>query len=298
MEANTSNIQLLKFDTVNNKWSLADTSESHQELPAEYKILSWNILFDKYEEDKNPIYYFRNRLPYILDKISEIDADIVALQEVTSTMLSAMLQEMIKYNSLHDYYVTPANCKNYGQLILTKYKPIAQNLIDLNGKNYISVTMSDHMKNNIEICNVHLTSDMQKDAMSKRKAQMKKILSNMANNSKYIIVGDFNATDDEFDDKFFKDEIDDKINDEISGYIMDAWTRANNRESCEYTFDPTKNKLAELSASTLKPFRLDRLYIRNGEAKIIDFQLVATEPIDDQIWLSDHYGILVQIQNI
>jgi endonuclease/exonuclease/phosphatase family metal-dependent hydrolase/uncharacterized protein (UPF0248 family) len=274
-----SNIGLLYYDRLLKKWlPYVDQEEEVDILPETFRVLTWNILFDKHENQLNPKYHFKNRLAHILDEIAELDPDIIALQEVTNTMIQSLLHK--KNTMLHSYYVTDLNYEYYGQLIFTKYLPVSQNLISFSkSKSYLHMSFLDSKNNTLELSNIHLTSNYRFGAASKRVLQLRTILSGVSHYKPSIILGDFNTRD--------------KL---VPGTeaLLDAWIVMNDNNDDGYTFAPNTNPIAKVTSSTNCPGRLDRVLF-NG-VNLVSLKYVGVEPVDD-IWLSDHYGIFVTLTN-
>ena len=111
-----------------------------------------------------------------------------------------MKQDFIQKN----YYITSNEPKIFGQIILSKYKPLSQNLVTLNGnhmKRYLHLLFKNKNDEKIEIYNIHFTSDDQINSEEKRNIQINQIL-NQIKYDKVILCGDFNS---EFNINTFND---------------------------------------------------------------------------------------------
>lgn len=292
----SSNIMLLRFDNAKNNWltespELIWQNSENKYLPSTCKILSWNILFDKYETESSPNKHrFKTRLPYILDCIAKINPDIIALQKITTSMLFDQILKHEKSNILRDYYVTEAKYTNYGQVIMTKYAPLSQNIILLYGKKtYLHMTFLDSNDNKIEFCNIHLTSSKQKGAITKRSLQLKTILTNLENSDHCIIAGDFNSHQDIIVDGSSILLIKHNI-------LLDSWNVVNNGD-IGYTYDTFNNVLAQLHSHDALPGRFDRILFTQNSFKVKETKIVRNDKVNN-IWLSDHYGIVTTLSNI
>jgi mRNA deadenylase 3'-5' endonuclease subunit Ccr4 len=88
-----SNLPTYKYDFEFESWKEA-TVCSHRSLASidrsKFTIVTLNVLFDSYFEDK---IHTRKRFPFILDLLQKTDADIIGLQEVTQTFLIELLRQ-------------------------------------------------------------------------------------------------------------------------------------------------------------------------------------------------------------
>lgn len=85
------------------------------------KVMTWNI------SGANGVETNESTLEDIIDEIEEADPDIVGLQEVTTDIDIKKLADGLKMN----YYLAEADNTNEGNLLLTKYKIIHAEAIDL-----------------------------------------------------------------------------------------------------------------------------------------------------------------------
>jgi len=292
---NKSNVMLLRFDKEKNKW-ISENPEliwkncDNKYIPSTCKILSWNILFDKYETDSTQIkHQFKTRLTHILDCIENANPDIIALQEITTTMLFDQILKHEKSNILEDYYITDSKYANYGQITLTKYAPVSQNLISLCGKKtYLQMTFLDSDDNRIEFCNIHLTSNKQKGSETKRSLQLKTILTNLEMCNHCIIAGDFNSQRDIIIDNSNILLVKNKM-------LLDSWNLINNG-NIGYTYDTFNNPLAKLHSHNAIPGRFDRILFTQNSFKVRETVIVGNNDVNG-VWLSDHYGIMTTLIN-
>lgn len=261
---NFSNMSIIKY--VDKGWKEM-TSKSYDTVPDTIKIFTLNCLFDIYDKrvtDLTP------RLPLLVKAIEEQNADIVCLQEITIPMKTYILDnDFVKNN----YYVSGNEPKQYGQITLSKYRPKSQNLVAFGGNNmkkYLSMTFDTFYDSNIEIYNIHLTSDQQVNSKKKREAQFDQLYNDMSSD-KFIVVGDFNSS-----------EKIDKVG------VFDAWETLRGDEP-GLTFDYVENKLASQTSKTCLQARLDRMIYKNVKPQNI--KIVCNDPIDD-VWISDHYGLV------
>lgn len=259
-----NNIDMLKFD--NKKW--INSNNNQDILPNEITIISFNCLMDIYDKNITDV---RIRLPVILDYLEKYNADIVCLQEITIKMKQYLMkQDFIKKN----YYITSNEPKIYGQIILSKFKPLSQNLVTLNGnhmKKYLHLLFTNNNEENIELYNVHLTSDDQINSENKRNIQLDQI-NNQIKKDRVILCGDFNG---DFDINSF----------------YDIW-KFLKPDDDGFTIDYYENELYSKLTKTFNRKRIDKIFLK--DLKPLSIDLVFKDPIN-KIFASDHFGLLSKI---
>jgi endonuclease/exonuclease/phosphatase family metal-dependent hydrolase/uncharacterized protein (UPF0248 family) len=244
-------------------------------------IASYNILSDLHEADKIQT---DKRLPAILNELQQTNADIIALQEVTSTAIAAILAT----DWVKDYYLTEAananNVKPYGNLIMSRL-PFELVEHQFSGHKRVLVGKWRINDRDIHLANIHLTSDRGENALQKRSQQLATVFGYFQQQSgDCLIVGDFNTRVNE------QDELVDYAN------FKDLWKELHPDEA-GYTFDPQRNPLAMLMSLESKPARFDRILLRRDLASathISAIDLFGCEPVRDtngNIFPSDHFGI-------
>ena len=266
---NFSNIDILKYN--DKKWSVYQDSYTNY-LPDKIKIITFNCLIDLYDKHiTNSV----PRLPVILEYIQKYNADIICLQEITIKMKKAIMDnQFIKDN----YYVTSNEPKIFGQMMLSKIKPISQNMITFDGnhmKKYLLMTFKNKYDEVIEIYNIHLTSNQQINSDKKRDGQIDQLFGELQED-KVIIVGDLNN--------------DDKA--EYSNFL-DTWDILKNEDG--FTFDYIENKLTSKLTKSFIRTRIDKVLFRN--LKPISINLGFNKPINN-IWPSDHFGLVSEFSSI
>ena len=263
-----SNKQLLKFE--GKDWKEVDNNK--QNLPDIIKILSFNCLIDTYNKNVTNL---TPRIPVILHYLEKYNADIICLQEITIKSKKLIMEnKFIREN----YYITSNEPKIFGQLMLTKYIPLAQNLVAFNGnhmKKYLQMIFSNSNDELIEIYNIHLTSNQQKNSDKKRDEQIDQLFSELRE-SKIIIAGDFN-------------------NDDIMNYndFKDTWLSL--RKDDGFTFDYIENGLTSKTTTSFIRTRIDKILFR--DLKPININLAFDKSIN-KVWASDHFGLISEFNLI
>jgi endonuclease/exonuclease/phosphatase family metal-dependent hydrolase len=269
----TSNVKILKYNKNNRKW--LTIQREPETLPNKFKLLTYNCLFDLYKTNP-PLPPVNIRLNALLKLIQDMKQlpDIILLQEITLLMRDYILsREFIQENYLcFDYKIY-----KYGQLTLFKQFPTNQNvkIFNKNLKSYHQVSFNIPNGQKLQIYNIHLTSDSQRDSSSKRKEQIEELKKDIDLNNPYMIIGDFNT-----------DESIELYN------TFDVWKDIYPNKK-GYTYNYINNPLAKIVSQNNILCRIDRILSTDFKANYID--IVGKEPIDG-IYISDHYGLITELE--
>tara|TARA_B100000609_G_C17221535_1_gene440426 strand:+ start:81 stop:3134 length:3054 start_codon:yes stop_codon:yes gene_type:complete len=278
-----------QFDPIHKQWQPLSSTESRTSIPApsSLRIVSFNVLMDP-----EACYHTPTRQLHLFNTLKEAQADIIALQEVTPTFLQTLLtQEWVR----GQYYCSDepegTQLTPYGQIILSRY-PVAFERQESNSPKRILCGEWHTKEGAIEIAVVHLTSNRAKQPAKKRYLQLDHLLEELERHSDVktrIILGDFNIMSEQSD----PDSIERFM---LEGY-EDVWHTLHPKDSGE-TFDPTRNALAKQTSTTGQKARYDRIYV-NSEAyhpHTCTRLGMAPIPHKEKLYLSDHYGLLCQIE--
>lgn len=240
------------------------------------RIVTWNVLFDDHIED--PELLSQVRAPHIVKELCAAEPDVVALQEVTP----AILEE------LYGQWPQPFwSVKLESDLaVLSRHRIThAQSVILGPSKRSLIVELAVHGRR-IALANVHLTSDRageaqvnKKDTRAVQAKTVRAALATLARTDDVIICGDFNEPNASGEEAAVA----------CMEGLTDAWVKVNGEADPGYTYDPTKNHLADLQSLVKFPRRLDRLFAgalwRPAQASLVGCGGNA----------SDHYGVLVDL---
>jgi len=224
------------------------------------KLLSWNIYFDDVSG--------KTRYPKILNYLSEIDADIVTLQEVTP-----YFQELLLSSLIPDRY-TISNLDQrakYKNLILSKHIPDSFTLLDLpSSMDRKAPRISVHEGGkNLNIYSLHLESLL--DDTDLRLEQIEFLNSSFDLSECHILCGDMN-----FGDK-------DRENLRVRELFLDG-----GGNDLSFTFDIERNELAKNNCfENESSRRLDR-FLCKGKHSFKNYKVLESD-------LSDHFPILVEL---
>lgn len=282
------------YDQTRDEWLISAAIGQSAPPKDSLTLVTYNLLFDLYEPEKLAT---EVRVPALIALLVEADADLVALVEVTPSLLTTLLEHPWIRNH---YFVSERpdgpSIAPYGQVLLAR-APMHIHFYQLAGHKRIVagfVTLAG-----IELCclAIHLTSNRAEGARQIRAdefAQLRTWVDSLDPVDATIVLGDFNV---------YQNELDGAIAD--AGFV-DLWPAVYPDEP-GYTFHPQHNALAAFSSRTQTPRRLDRCLIRARENLLtpVDVALLGTAPLPQTVdgaitplFASDHYGLwcLLQVQ--
>lgn len=193
------------------------SSTSKTWLPERCHIVTWNILFDYHQ---SRFIHSQQRYQSILDTLKSVLPDVICLQEVTKKFLNLLLNEL--WFQQNNYYVIITKSvinsreeKSYGQLMITKnFRPRSFSICPLDlseddntnsetttttrkpkiTKELIIARFGLSTKVTIDLVNLHLHSDLARNATEKRCQTLMNLFRKMKTNN-YMFMGDFNFGD-------------------------------------------------------------------------------------------------------
>ncbi|MEL7244594.1 MAG: poly(A) polymerase [Cyanobacteria bacterium J06573_2] len=267
------------FTNKNNDWQPVENIS--KSVKSEYlTIASYNVLCDVYEKDKIQT---EKRLPAIFEELRQCDADIIAIQEATPDFVRFLLAQ----DWVQNYYVSESsnaeNIQTFGNLILSR---LPFTLVEYKFSIQKHVLVGSWFINNelLQVAAVHLTSNRAKNAVEKRKHQLKTVIDYLQKQpGNYFIVGDFNT----------RNNLQDNVS-SINNFI-DIWQELRPDEA-GYTFNPQVNPLAELMSLEGEPARFDRILLHSQNDNWVPqsvklFGCEAVGNTEGKIFPSDHFGI-------
>ena len=220
------------------------------------QIISWNLFFN--------IESLEWRTKHICKKLLEYDADIICLQEV-SYFSWVIIKELLcmKYTSAFESpYKNNSGTRTFGEVILCKIEILDKGFYKLDSLQGRTCSWIDIVceGKNIRVSTAHLESLNEKKYKDKRQLQMEMIKENNKDLS-WVWIGDSNLGKGEKNEMY------------ESG--IDTYHANRFNEMLNYSYE------------------YDKIWI-SDDLKIKDFQVIGNEKVDDK-WLSDHDGILVNI---
>lgn len=228
------------------------------------KIVTYNVMFNDIVRNK--------RTDLLLYLLQNLDADIVCLQEVTDSLKVRL--ETLPYNIID---MTPE--RRYREIVLykNKYKILTKNVFHLysNMERVINkITFIDN-DNIFDCITFHLES---LDSSYIRKYQIETLLRIIDKKIPCIVLGDTNLKKGENGLEFY-----DKS-------FIDVWKFIG--EPCRGEITSHGNRYFGTNVEE----RYDRVWVtRDSGMKISSFTLLGRKPVEN-VWISDHDGIMVELE--
>lgn len=254
------------------------------------RLVSWNVLCDNFEKE---IICTEQRIPVLVQKLAETDADIIALQEVTNEFYNYLLeQDWVKTYHVSD----PQNSVRFmpHSVVLLSRFPFAQIEHVFSPQKRV-VIGSFHLNSQaLHVATVHLTSSWATDSEKKRQQQLQTIV-NYAQNieGETFIVGDFN-------NNFNHPE--NPIHPFLKGLqYVDYWQATNSPEEKGITFNCELNSFAKLFSRSQISSRLDGVFGQLRHWHPQQMSLFGTESFEyagKTLFPSDHFGLFLDLMPI
>lgn len=234
----------------------------------------------------------RTRMTKIFSILKEIDADIIFLQEVTTTILHLLLKEdWIQENYLISDNAQAKSVDPYGALVLCKIKAARLSVLQLSsnmGRNLLMIKLefdSTSSQKNLLIAGTHLESLIDQTVI--RAQQAESIGNYLKEYSNSILVGDFNpVSQQEQRDLVAKTQC-----------FVDTWDTLV-KDSPGFTFDTQINTAArEFLRGKIVQTKCDLiLFHQASKWKPISIKLIGTTEIEKNLFPSDHFGLVAEFQ--
>ncbi|GAA0985297.1 hypothetical protein GCM10009555_060470 [Acrocarpospora macrocephala] len=243
--------------------------------PTTLRVLTWNTLWDRYFSDRIET---ARRRPLLVDALEQADADVIALQEVEPELL-----DLIQSTPwIRDSYTLCADNIAKNKLLLLSRLPVREAGIHAYGPyKALSAITLELATGRVVLATTHLTSDYAQNGPTKRESELATIAEGLLPvDADLILIGDFN--DDGHPEKTLT--------------MRDAWTEVHGPSDKTPTFDPTKNPLAAIQSLGGRPARIDRVLLRSPALNPTTATLLGDSPAtNDNLFISDHYGLAVEI---
>lgn len=252
------------------------TSAPEPAAPGRVRLLTWNTLWDRYDSDRIDT---ARRRPLLLAALQAADADVIALQEVEPELL-ALLRDAPWVRAAYTLNAAP-NAAAPGGLVLLSRLPVREAGSHRLAPHKAAVAIVvDTAAGPLAIAATHLSSDHSTDGARRRQDELTRLAEGLADiAADLVLLGDFN---------------DDGAAPTAMLGMDDAWTQAHGPADSTPTFDPVANPLAAVSSLSGVPRRLDRVLLR-GSASVTAAALLGDRPEPDGLFLSDHYGVTVDL---
>ncbi len=250
--------------------------------PRALRVLTWNVLFDRYETER--IHSARRR-PLLWSAIEEADADVIALQE----MERASLRQLLSQPFVRARYAVSDGPRGrsvgpYGVVLLSRAPVLAMGAHELTRHKTLLAMVVQAACGPVTVVTLHLTSDHAARGAEKRERQLATLREGLDPVSDRVILGDFNEEGERPA--------------EVLG-MRDAWTELRGLPDPSAperwaTFEPARNPLAAICSLTGQPLRLDRVLV-GGRVRARGIERVGTTPSEDGLFPSDHYGLVADL---
>ncbi len=240
------------------------------------RVLTWNVLWDRYDRD---LIDTPRRRPLLLAELAAADADVIALQEVQPDLLAVLLAEpWVRDGYTLDVDPTAPDVDRTGLVVLSRLPVLESGRLELSAHKAVTAVVVATASGPLVVAATHLTSDHTANGPSKRRAQLDRVAEALAGvECDVVLVGDFN---------------DGGRRPAAALGMRDAWLEA--RDDEPPTFDPGVNPLAAISSLTGRVSRLDRVFVR-GRLRCAEAVLVGDRPVDGW-YASDHFGVLARLE--
>ncbi|MFO0616922.1 MAG: RNA repair domain-containing protein [Polyangiaceae bacterium] len=246
------------------------------------RVATWNVLWDKYETEWIET---ERRRPLIVAALRALDADVLALQEVEPPLH----EELLSAGWVRARYAVTSgsagsDVERFGLVVLARPAVREVGLHALGPHKAALAITVDTAAGPVVFATTHLTSDHTEGATERRARELAELRAGFAGRASRVIWGgDFNDA---------APDLADRVD------LLDAWTLARGDADETPTFDPETNGLAEITSSSSVPRRLDRVFV-SASLDAVRAELAGTEPATgDGLFLSDHYGLVVDLRLI
>ena len=273
------------------------------------RFLTYNVWFDDVHQ--------RSRMAGLASLIASLQPDVIALQEVTPSLLSLLQRSA----ALHHYWLSPhPTSAPYFTLLLSKRQPTAMYRIpfisqmgrDLTAM-VIDVTAEDVRGREGEVRRLivstsHLESLWQ--SKERRAQQLKQALTTLTTMAAYphtsvsssssstvsslppstslFFMGDTNLRGSECAPLVSSQHF-------VDLYPSLTATHPTN-DAAGYTYDTVVNRMIAAMGRKRSRARYDRVMARVGEGlEVTGMWRAGMEPIQEDVWISDHFGLVTEL---
>ncbi|MGE0707613.1 MAG: RNA repair domain-containing protein [Planctomycetota bacterium] len=277
-------VRLLPWRHDGREWRQTAPDEAAPPPPAPdtLRVVTWNVLFDRFKADKIET---ERRIPLLLAELREADADLIALQEVTPRFLAAVLEAPWVQRGYWCSEGPPGGTVTpHGQLLLTRAAPRG---LGIHPFSMHKQALLAELPGDLVVAVIHLTSNMTPHADEVRQHQLvalRRHLERAHLAQDWLVVGDFNMDEGEADGGLLR------------AGSRDAWRTLHPNEP-GHTFAPSANALAALMSSSGRGCRFDRVLLRSPRDRwrARAARLRATSPSATGLWASDHFALEVEL---
>ncbi len=250
------------------RWAGAESTAAP--LPSSVSLLTWNVLFDRFDDGRLGS---AARRPHQADALAHCGAHIVALQEVEWPLLSLLMD----HPEVRARYriVTPGperDIDDLGLVLLVAAPVVEAGFLPFGPHKGALAVVVDHWTGPVLVANTHLTSAHSADAPQRRAEELTALRRALdAIDADPLVLGDFND----------------------SGEAPCLALGLTDRGLRVPTFDPARNALAAWSSLTGDARCIDRVLTSPRWAtEDASLEFVETH---DALPMSDHFGMRVTL---
>lgn len=242
-------------------------------------VLTWNTLWDRYDSDRIDT---ARRRPLLLDALRAADADVIALQEVEP----ALLKLLMACDWVRDGYVLATDPAGHdvpdcGLLLLSRLPVSEAALHPLGPHKAVAAAVVETAEGPVTVAVTHLSSDHSPEGAARRDHELGDLGTGLAAvEGELLLVGDFNDGGDHPQTRLA---------------MADAWSEVHGPADTTPTFDPSVNPLAAVSSLSGRVSRLDRVLLRTERLCARSAVLAGDTPGPGGLYVSDHYGVRVEL---
>lgn len=232
---------------------------------------------------------WRERWELILEGIKEYSPDVIGFQEVFCIEWVREIQRRAGYQFL----VEEGN--ETGNIFLSKFRPVEQARLKMKTKSpsedyfrYVLFTLIDFGRREISFFNTHLSWKSDEGEIRKKQIdELKGFIKEREGKFLSIVLGDFNAAPDTPEITGLREkekwiDVFAEINPGVEGLTWDY-----------------KNQFAYLAKDKMAERRIDYIFIKKSKGiklGIKSAELVFDKPSKENIFASDHFGVLTELE--
>ena len=285
-----------RYDPHSRAWVEAAPPEGNPEtLPAaaDLTVATLNVLFDLYEPE---LLDTRRRTREAISLLRLVDADVIALQEVTQSFLEALMDTpWVREHFFLSEGPAATTVTPYGQVLLSRFPFTSLGQWQFSRDKRLIAAELALREGPLWVATLHLMSNVDPTGAGFR-GLMVRAITEWAQSREgqgrgaddLILAGDFNFGDEDPEAQSFTD----------AGFV-DAWTALRPGEA-GLTYDPSHNAMAALTSSSGRRTRMDRVLVRSPSGRLAARQvsLFGEEPVSGKpapgggpLFVSDHFGV-------
>ncbi|UUN28613.1 RNA repair domain-containing protein [Streptomyces sp. FIT100] len=243
------------------------------------RVLTWNTFWDRYNSDRIDT---TRRRPLLLDALREADADVIALQEVESRLLSVLLDaQWVREAYTLGTEPSGMDVDDCGVLLLSRLPVREAGMHVLGPHKAVTAVVVETAEGPVTVAATHLSSDHSENGVARREAELGALAEGLAGvEGNLLLLGDFNDGTD--------------VPETTLG-MRDAWSETHGLDDRTPTFDPGVNPLAAVASQTGRASRLDRVLLRAEGLRVDGAALTGDAPGPEGLYVSDHYGVVAEL---